>query len=106
MKTCMMFSTRINSTGFLITSDRDETVEGFDAHRNKKLDYLPKNIGEQFPNLISLDAAHCSIKEIMKDNFKALNQLLKLKLNGNQIEKIDDDIFDYIPAVKQIWLGK
>lgn len=96
----------INSTDFSITSDRDETVEGFHESHNRKLEYLPSNLGEKFPNLIILGADHCSVKEIAKENFKGLKKLRKLILNHNKIEKIDDDTIEYIPAVERIQLSK
>lgn len=97
-----MYSTVINSADFLITSHRDETVEGFDAFGNDKLENLPKNIDDNFPNLIILVAGRCSIKEIAKVNFEGLDKLQRLYLYHNQIEKISDDTFKHIPAVIHI----
>lgn len=101
-----MHSTVIDSTDFLITSARDAVVGGFYAHKNQKLEHLPKNFGEKFPNLIALSARFCSIKQIRKENFKGLNRLRGLWINSNQIEKIDDNTFDYIPAMETINLGE
>lgn len=106
IKICYLSPTFINSTDYLNASYRDETVEAIDALRNRKIDYLPRNIGEFFPNIVALDAAHCSIKEITKENFKGLSKLRLLRLASNKIEKIDDDAFEYIPAVEQIWLSE
>lgn len=101
-----MKSTVINTTDFRITSARDDTVEGFYANKNNKLDHLPTNIGEKFPNLVTLFAAACSIREISKENFEGLNKLRYLTLASNQIERIDDDTFEHIPAVKTIDLSE
>lgn len=101
-----MNSSVIDSKDFLITSDRDETVEVFYAFGSKKLEFLPRNLGEKFPNLLGLNAAHCSITEISKESFKELGKLLKLRLYGNQIEKFVDDTFEYIPAIVKVHLGE
>lgn len=101
-----MKSTVINSTEFLITSDRDEAIEGFYAEGNEKLDFLPTNLGDKFPNLINLHARNCSIKAISKENFEGLDKLRRLNLAGNQIKKIADDTFDSIPSVENIWLSE
>lgn len=104
-KTCYMWSsTRIDSADFLIKSLVDHTVGGFRASDNKKVKYLPMNLGETFPNLTVLDAGWCSIKVITKENFEGLAQLQVLSLSYNKIEKIDDDTFDHIPAVSIIAL--
>lgn len=105
-KTCHMNSTVIDSKDFLITSDRDDAVEVFYAFENRKLEYLPRNLGDKFPNLLGLNAAHCSITEVSKESFKGLGKLLQLRLYGNQIEKFVDDTFEYIPAIVEIHLGK
>lgn len=106
MKTCKMDSTVIESTEFLITSNRDETVGGFIADNNEKLEHLPSNLGEKFQNLLALEVYECSLKEITKENFKGLNQLQTLFLAFNQIETIDDDTFDYITTTEEIVLGE
>lgn len=104
-KTCYMWSsTWIDSDDFLIKSEVDRSVGGFRASDNKKVKYLPKNLGETFPNLTVLDAGWCSIKVITKENFKGLAQLQVLALAYNKIEKIDDDTFDHIPAISIIAL--
>lgn len=104
-KTCYLESSAIDSRNFLITSAREETVEGFSVWQNKKVEYLPKNTGEKYPNLIGYDARDCSIKEISKEDFKGLSKLQRLYLNYNQIEKISDDTFDSISGVHEILLG-
>lgn len=100
-----MESTEINSNDFLITSPRDETVKGFYAANNKNLRSLPKNLGV-FPNLIVLDAEACSITKISKESFEGLSKLILLLLRGNQIEEIEGDTFEHIPAVQLITLGE
>lgn len=107
LKTCFMNSTVIDTRDFMmIASDRDGSIEGFYAYRNKKLNHLPNNLGEKFPLLLVLNAACCLIKEVSKENFRGLNKLRDLRLYHNQIEKIDDDTFEYIPTVEVILLCK
>lgn len=116
-----MDKTAINSTDFLITSDVDDSVGELSSLENRNLEYLPTNhgqeqnrlysilahatnIGEKFPNLLKLIAGYCSIKQVSRDNFKGLSKLQELHLYENQIEKIDDNTFEFIPAVETIWL--
>lgn len=101
-----MWSTAIDSKDFMITTGRDESVGGFWSWGHKQLEYLPKNIGEQFPNLLDLTAGQCYIKEVSKKNFKGLSKLRGLTLNNNQIEVINDDTFEHIPTIEIIWLCK
>lgn len=101
-----MDSTVINSTDFLITSDRDESIDGFGASGNKRFEFLPTNLCDKFPNLLGLQAAGCPIKQISKEIFNGLDKLRYLNLQYNQIETIADDAFNGIPAVEMIWLGE
>lgn len=102
-KTCFMPETVIDSDDFLITSDQDETIEGFNAGGKGK---LQQNIGAKFPNLVVLDAESCSIKNITKEDFRGLHKLRQLRLDNNEIETIDDDTFGFIPAVEYILLSE
>lgn len=106
IETCFMHSTAIDSTDFLITSPRSESLEIFHAYQNKKLEHLPRNLGGKFPNLRGLLVQCCSIKEISTDQFKGFNKLQRLSLAYNQIEVIDDDVFEYIPEVELIILSE
>lgn len=49
-----------------------------------------------------LNVRDCSVKEITKESFKGLEKLQYLWVPGNRIERIDDDTFDYVPAVQSI----
>lgn len=110
-KTCQMgeasaATTAINSTGFTISSESDESVEGFNSWNNPKIEYLPEEISETFPNLIVLSAGSCSIKSVSKVNFRNLNQLRYVHLYRNEIERIDNDVFDDNLEMQEILLCK
>lgn len=67
-----MHSSSISSAEFMITSSRDESVQGFHAE-NRNVKYLPKNLAEKFPNLIIIYASKCSLKAITNENLKGLD---------------------------------
>lgn len=105
--TCFMErSTLIDSKNFWISSDRNESVEGFHCNGNHKIEYLPNDFAEKLPNLIILNAGDCSIKAISQKNFKGLNKLRALNLVYNKIRNIHDDTFDGLPELEVIWLCK
>lgn len=110
-KTCQMgeasgATTAINSTGFAISSEPDESAEGFNSWNNSKIEYLPEDICDVFPNLIVLSAGSCSIKSVSKDNFRNLNRLRYVHLYRNEIERIDNDVFDDNLELQEILLCK
>lgn len=105
--TCVMTATTvINSVGFLITTPRNDSVEGFLSIFNKKIEYLPENMAEQFPNLVFIQAQDCSIKAISKQNLKNLKRLRFLALIQNSITKIESDTFGDLLALEELWLSE
>lgn len=105
-KICYMHQTAIHSASFMITSEKDETIDGFDSRGNLQLAYVPANLGEKLPNLILLQASECAIKHLTKESFKGLGKLRNLWLFGNRIEEIDADLFENIPSIEVIILCK
>lgn len=99
-------STTINSTGFSISSSKDNNVKGFYSYRNDKIEFLPENFAEKFPNLVVIWASRCSIKKVSKKNFRNLRKLRGLDLDKNQIERIESDTFDDLIELEELHLGK
>lgn len=96
----------INSTGFLLSSSRNESIQAISFAYNSKINYLPENIAEKFPNLVIFYASNSSIQSISKDNFKNLRKLERLYLGKNYITRIDGDTFRSLIAVDRIELRK
>lgn len=105
-KTCFLDTVIIDSIGFSLTTQPDSTITGFRSYGNRKIQFLPENVGETLPNLVFWHASYCSIKTISRDNFKNLSKLRGLGLQGNQIEKISSDTFDDLTALQILWLSK
>lgn len=109
LKTCYLTdkeTTVIDSTGFLITSPKDDMVEAITFWGNKKVQFLPDNSGQTFPNMKVFVARDCSIKAISKKNFEKLSELVKLDLDKNQIERIDGDTFEELTALEHLAISK
>lgn len=82
----------------------DQDVEIFVLSYNRKIEYLPENIIERFPKLMIIHARSCSIKSITKINFKDMQQVIDVWLDGNQIEKIESPTFEDFMALKRLVL--
>lgn len=99
-------STKIDSLGVTISSEKDETIAAVQFARNKKIFYLPEKVSEKFTNLILYSANECLIREISKLNFKSLKFLKSLYLHNNQIEKIPGDTFEDLVNLNELELRK
>lgn len=105
-KTCRMLAlTVINSPNFTISSPRDDSVTGLSLS-NKRIFHLPIKVYEKFPNLTVYSALNCSLRTISKLNFENLTGLKVLLFSYNQIEEIDRETFESLPALQWLSLGK
>lgn len=105
-KICLMHqSTIIDKSDFKILT-RDESINALDFNNNKKIEFLPIKVFENFPHLLGYSARGCSIKEVSKKNFENLNKLKVLWLGDNQIEKIPSDAFEDLSALEKVYLCK
>lgn len=106
-KVCFMNqSTVITSPTTFIALQENRNTNLLTFNGNRKIHFLPENIQGSFPNLKEIDANECSIKEISRQNFKHLKQLMKLKLRGNELVKIPKNCFEDLVALEVLDLRK
>lgn len=107
LRSCSMTGkTVIDSIGYTINSTDDTTVLGLNFYTNKKVQFLPENIAQKFPNLEGYFAHECSIEGIAKINFKGLHRLRRLELCNNKIETVDQDTFEDLNLLERLTLCK
>ncbi|XP_070507834.1 uncharacterized protein MAL8P1.12-like [Chironomus tepperi] len=73
---------------------------------NKKTEYFPSNLDEKFKNLLALKIKYGRLKEIHQDDLKKFSKLRYLNLDENNIEALDDDLFEFNTELELIWFGK
>ncbi|XP_070507835.1 uncharacterized protein MCAP_0864-like [Chironomus tepperi] len=73
--------------------------------QDKKVEYLPKNFGEIFENLAALKVKNGRLKELRKDDLMSVPKLKYLNLDNNDIEVLDDDVFEFNPQLELLWLN-
>lgn len=100
MSRCFMDGyTEIHSNDVQISFMRDASVFiHFDG--NLKIEHLPVEVHEIFPNLEVITAENCSIREISRKNFKNLHRLRNLNLAGNKIKMISSNTFEGLPLLR------
>lgn len=106
-KECLMTrTTEINSPGFTITTSIDENVRTISFANNKKIQFLPENVHDAFPDLKVFDAAACAVRKISGKNFRKLSKLSTIFLDGNLIERVDGDTFHGLTSLTNIYLSE
>lgn len=106
VKTCYMDKTSSIKEPDVTVFKHDELMSAMWLAYNKKIVYLPVGVGETFPNLLIYHARGCSIKEIMRKNFKSLSKLKILFLSNNQIENISSETFNDLASLQSLRLSK
>lgn len=105
--TCYLNSrSSIYSTGFLLSSPKNENVQAISFSYNQKISFLPERIAEMFPNSVIIYSSGCAIQSISNIVFNNLNKLERLYLKSNKITRIDGDVFDGLTALRRIELSK
>lgn len=102
----MREKTIISDIDFTVTDKKDRDVTVIDFSSNKKVEFLPVQLSQNFPHLKFYKASSCSIREIMKSNFAGLRRLGGLELPENQIYAISSNTFEGLHELMQINLSE
>lgn len=100
-----MKDTTVINSSVIIIATKDDQIKGLQFSVNPKIEYLPEEVSESFPNLLAYSAGTCSVKSISYENFKGLNKLRGLWLSGNQIEKVSSDTFKDLVLLEHLEFG-
>lgn len=103
LDTCIVNQT-IGSEDYFLGSKFNTSVERFQIQNNREVKYLPKQIGEKFPNLKVLWVLRCGLVVVRNHYFKSMANLRHLVLAQNQITSIEPDSFKDLARVRQLIL--
>jgi hypothetical protein len=78
LKICCMDDTTVIAEQNLIIATRDGSINSLRFSENKNILYLPVQVSENFPRLLTYSASNCSIKQVSKENFAGLKNLIAL----------------------------
>ena len=92
-------------TGTHLAGFNNDNVEDFDADDKGQINYFPRGINKFFKNLKSITIANSGLKEIHQSDLKDFPKLVGLWLNGNNLEIIEENLFEFNPNLKAIILG-
>lgn len=101
-----MKTVAISSIGLTIGTARNESVGAIEFSGNKRLQFLPENPANNFPNLEIYQASGCAIERIHRNNFRNLSKLRVLWLTSNPLEKISSDTFKDLISLESLVLSK
>ncbi|KAL7013756.1 hypothetical protein ACKWTF_015564 [Chironomus riparius] len=88
-------------TGDHMVSKDSSDVTGFIA-KNNTVHYFPRNIANFYVNIKAIAIFHGRIKEIQQSDVKPFLKLVELNLFNNNIEVLDDNLFDYNSKLKYV----
>lgn len=91
--TCEIRHQKISSENVIISSARNTSVKGFLISNVKLVEFIPKNVVLNYPNLEVFRVLNCSIGFIEETIFAELPNLTYLDLAGNNIKIIERNVF-------------
>lgn len=108
VKTCKPTNVTINHPEQFITKV-NTTSDTDDIHglwvENKNCEYIPRNIESFLPNLRAIRIQDSKLKEISKFDIAPFPALVTLALIGNELQFLNDDLFDYNTKIKSLTLN-
>lgn len=95
----------IDDKFYAVASDSSKTVLSFDIHDKRDTKFLPRYIGEKFPNLEEVTAYNCSLSIIRSFYFSDMRNVRYMDLSFNSITRIEKKSFNDLFNVKYLYLG-
>jgi len=94
-------------TGFHQSFKDNDQVIGFHSN-GKNVQYIPKNLDKFFKNIKNIDIVYGRVKEIHQSDLKPFPKLVYCGFMDNDIEIIENDLFDYNPDLELVsfWNNK
>lgn len=95
----------IDSETYVLGSEFNTTVEKFNINEKVKVLYVPRNIGEKFPNLKEFKVRRCSLTVLRDHYFKNMQNLQELDASHNHIRGIESEAFKDLVSLKSFYLS-
>lgn len=103
-RTTCTFSHTMHTEYLVLGSELNTTVERFEISGNKKVKFLPRLIGEKFPNLKEFRLDRCGLTVVRKYYFKGMRSVRFMNLHDNEINIIEPESFNDLVSVGWLYL--
>ncbi|KAL7035926.1 hypothetical protein ACKWTF_008626 [Chironomus riparius] len=92
---------------FYIQEKSNDQVVGFHSN-GKNVQYVPKNLDKYFKNIKNIDIVHGRVKGIHQSDMKPFPKLVYCGFMDNDIEILENDLFDFNPDLQLVsfWNNK
>ncbi|CAG9811076.1 unnamed protein product [Chironomus riparius] len=87
-----MTTQSLDIIGTHIDKNINDNVIGFHA-ASKSIQFFPHGIDKHLPNLKMIEIYDCNLKQILKSDLKPFAQLVRLQLDNNDIDMLEEDLF-------------
>lgn len=105
LSTCVINQT-ISSDAYVLGSQLDPAVEQFFISKNEEVKFLPRHIGDKFPNVKTFRVYKSGITVLREFYFKNMRKLQYLYLDDNQIATIEPSAFRDLISLKKLELAR
>lgn len=104
--TSLFDSTITSINGTHLANHTDANVTCFSV-QELSVNYFPHGLADYFPNLSEIVIDSAGLIQIIKEDLREFgNKLKTVKLNSNQLTRIDHDLFKFNPNIERIFLDR
>jgi Leucine-rich repeat (LRR) protein len=72
---------------------------------HQPMDFLPRNMSNFFPNVISIELADLGLTEITREDINGFPKLKQMNLNPNNIRELGNGVFEGNPELEKLALS-
>lgn len=102
LNACLVLNQNIISDDYDLGSEVKTNVEQFEIIYNREVKFLPRNIGEKFPNLKEFRVLNCGLTVVRIHYFKNMQNLKRLMCSFNEITTLEAGAFEDLVNLR--WL--
>jgi len=92
-------------SGTHLAGYNNDNVEAIDVYQQAQLNYFPRGLNNFFKNLKVINIFNSGLKEIHQSDLKDFPKLMNLFLPANNLEIIEENLFEFNPNLKWINLN-
>lgn len=101
---CRQLSQTVDSEDFVLGMPLNTSVRYCGTINDKQMKYIPRKIGEKFPNLVVFEFISCGLTVVRDFYLKNMRNVRHLYLNKNEIKTIESGAFDDLISVEFLLL--
>lgn len=104
LHTCIIEDQSIDNPNSVVNS-YETSFQGLSIRKNKDVEFIPAEIGENFPSMRGLKFFGCSIKSVTEKSLQNLTKLVIFGINQNEVDHVECKAFRNLQSLEYLRMG-